>query len=65
MAKKYSASVKAAIKAAGGLSNLAAGLGIKPQSVTKWKRIPEDRIVDVEKLTGIPREKLRPNLYAR
>jgi hypothetical protein len=38
-------------------------LGIRPSSVLKWWRVPSDRIVQVEYVTGIPREKLRPDLY--
>jgi DNA-binding transcriptional regulator YdaS (Cro superfamily) len=48
-------------------SELARRLGIRPQSVQQWvqaRRIPAERVVDVEKATGVPRSLLRPDLYA-
>jgi len=41
----------------GGESALARALGIKVQSVQKWKKIPAERVLAVEHVTGIPREK--------
>jgi DNA-binding transcriptional regulator YdaS (Cro superfamily) len=51
-----------AIEAAGGVSALAAELGLTPQSVSEWPRVPIDWLVDVEKITGIKRQHLRPDL---
>ena len=65
MHKKYPAGVRRAIKAAGGLSSLARLLKITPQSIQKWGRIPRKRILQVEALTEVPREKLAPELYRR
>jgi DNA-binding transcriptional regulator YdaS (Cro superfamily) len=53
----------AAIKAVKTLTALAAGTGTTLQNVGKWKRIPGERVIQVEALTGVPREKLRPDLY--
>ena len=61
--KKYYPPLKAAIIAAGGLTKLAFSIGIKPQAIVKWKRIPRDRIIAIEKATGIPRKQLAPELY--
>jgi Bacterial toxin YdaS len=55
--------VRLAIDAAGSLYALAQQLGIKQQAVGQWLRIPTGRIIQVEKATGVPREKLRPDLY--
>lgn len=55
--------VERAINACGGASLLAKGLGIHRQAVYQWERIPTMQIVKVEKLTGIPRAELRPDLY--
>jgi DNA-binding transcriptional regulator YdaS (Cro superfamily) len=55
--------LRLAIEAAGTRYRLAMLLGIRPASVLKWWRVPSDRIVQVEAVTGIPREKLRPDLY--
>ena len=47
----------------GSLRQLAARLGIAHTSISRWKRVPQDRIVQIEKEFDIPREKLRPDLY--
>lgn len=53
-----------AIAAAGGLSALARKIGVKYQTIQQWhKRIPAERVIDVERATGISREELRPDLY--
>jgi TorA maturation chaperone TorD/DNA-binding transcriptional regulator YdaS (Cro superfamily) len=52
-----------AIRAAGGVGALACGLGISQPSVSNWQRIPAERVVAVEALTGVPRATLRPDLY--
>lgn len=53
------------VKKAGGMNVLAKALGIRYQAIQAWTKIPAERIVAVEKVTGIPREKLRPDLYRR
>lgn len=56
--------LRLAIEAAGGSKYaLAKLLGVTPQSLNTWRRIPVQRLVDVERATGIPREKLYPELY--
>ena len=52
-----------AIRAAGGIGALARRLGISQPSVSNWQRIPAERVVAVEALTGVPRASLRPDLY--
>ena len=52
-----------AIEAAGGVAALARGLSIAQPSVSGWKRVPPDRVLAIENLTGISRERLRPDLY--
>ena len=44
---------------AGGESALARALGIKVQSVQKWKKIPAERVLVVEHVTDISREKTK------
>lgn len=46
-----------------GPQELGKALKISRQAVAKWTRVPAERVVDVERATGIPREKLRPELY--
>lgn len=55
--------IEKAAAAAGSKSELARQLGIAVQSIQQWKRIPAERVLDVEKVTGIPRHILRPDLY--
>ena len=46
-------------------ARLARGLGLTRAAVLKWERVPAERVVEIERITGIAREKLRPDLYAR
>ena len=48
----------------GRLSRLAKELGISTAAVAKWRRVPAERVVAVARITGLPREQLRPDLYA-
>jgi len=52
-----------AIRAAGGVGALARKIGISQPSVSNWNRVPAERVVLVEGLTGINRVVLRPDLY--
>ena len=52
-----------AIRAAGGVGALARALGISQPSVSNWRKIPAERVLSVESLTGVPRSALRPDLY--
>lgn len=42
---------------------LAAALAINPGAISQWDRVPAERVLDVERVTGIPRHELRPDLY--
>ena len=57
--------VKTAGKAAGSMSKLARVLGLSSAAIAQWKRIPAERIVEIERATGVRREVLRPDLYQR
>ncbi len=52
-----------AIRAAGGVTELARRIGISQPSVSNWARIPAERVLTVEALTGVGRAILRPDLY--
>jgi TorA maturation chaperone TorD len=52
-----------AIHAAGGVTELARRIGIAQPSVSNWDRVPADRVVAVEKATGVLRARLRPDLF--
>jgi TorA maturation chaperone TorD len=52
-----------AIRAAGGVGALARKIGIAQPSLSNWNRIPAERVLSVETITGIDRAVLRPDLY--
>ena len=52
-----------AIRAAGGVSELARRIGISQPSVSNWNRVPAERVLTVEAVTGVARAILRPDLY--
>jgi DNA-binding transcriptional regulator YdaS (Cro superfamily) len=54
---------KAAVKAAGGIRSLARKLGLSHVSVLRWTTIPVRRLLDIESVTGVPREELRPDIF--
>lgn len=55
--------VEVAKEAAGGGSRLARALGLTRQAVYQWDSIPPDHVLRVEEITGVPRSRLRPDLY--
>jgi TorA maturation chaperone TorD len=57
------AGLEEAIRAAGGVGALAQKIGISQPSVSNWSRVPADRVVSVESVTGVARDVLRPDLY--
>lgn len=57
------AGLSEAIRAVGGVSELARQLGISQPSVSNWIRVPAERVMSVEALTGVSRVRLRPDLY--
>lgn len=53
-----------AVEALGGTAKaLAEALKISPQAVSQWEQIPGERVIAVERLTGVHRGRLRPDLY--
>jgi DNA-binding transcriptional regulator YdaS (Cro superfamily) len=44
-------------------AELAERLGITPGAISQWDKIPINRVTDVERVTGVPREQLRPDIY--
>lgn len=52
-----------AIGAAGGVRALARAVGVSQPAISNWKRVPADRVLSIEALTGVPRTELRPDLY--
>jgi len=58
-----------AIESVGGnQSRLARLCGVKPQSVSEWLvkgQVPPKRAVQIEKLLGIPRKDLNPEIFGK
>jgi TorA maturation chaperone TorD len=52
-----------AIRAVGGVTELARRIGISQPSVSNWTRVPAERVLTVEAVTGVGRAILRPDLY--
>jgi TorA maturation chaperone TorD len=52
-----------AIRAVGGVTELARRIGISQPSVSNWTRVPAERVLQVEDVSGIARSILRPDLY--
>ena len=50
-------------KAKAKVGRIAAELGISQPAVSQWDVVPPGRVLDVERITGIPRHRLRPDLY--
>lgn len=48
------------------LIDVARGVGVNKATVTRWAQrgVPYERVVEVERVTGIPRHELRPDLAA-
>jgi DNA-binding transcriptional regulator YdaS (Cro superfamily) len=55
--------VELAIRQAGSASSLARLLGVTPAAVLQWKKVPVERVPDVERATGVPRHILRPEFW--
>ena len=55
--------LRRAIDSVGGLAGIARPLGISEQAVSQWDEVPPLRVLAVERVTGVPRHELRPDLY--
>jgi DNA-binding transcriptional regulator YdaS (Cro superfamily) len=56
---------KQALARIGGQRELAKQLGITAAAISQWRRVPVTRVNDVERILGIPRERLRPDIFGR
>lgn len=53
-----------AFELSGGPSALAKAIGnLTPQAISQWKKVPAERVLDVERITGISRHDLRPDIF--
>lgn len=59
----HESALELAKRAAGGTAKLAEAIGVTSQAISQWRRIPVERVLDVEAATGVPRSTLRPDIY--
>ncbi len=52
-----------ALKRHGIRSQIAKACNKTPSAITQWSKVPAEDVHTVERLTGIPRSELRPDLY--
>lgn len=55
-----------ALEKGGGIGAIAKALSMSEEGVRLWRargKVPAERVVELEALTGVPREDLRPDLY--
>ncbi|MFG1238029.1 Cro/CI family transcriptional regulator [Xanthobacter autotrophicus DSM 597] len=55
--------LRKAIEAAGGGAELARRLNVRRQAIYQWREVPPLRVLEIERVTGISRHVLRPDLY--
>ncbi len=56
-------SLKELIKDHGGPTEFAKALDVTPQAVSQWKQVPTAHVLTVEKITGVSRHELRPDVF--
>ena len=42
---------------------LANTLGVNPSTISQWHQVPAERVLDVERETGLSRYELRPDVF--
>lgn len=42
---------------------LAATLGVSPSAISMWTNVPSGRVLEIERLTGVSRHDLRPDIF--
>jgi len=60
--------IRAIIKDAGGQTALAALLNTRQSVVGNWvlrNNVPADRVLDIERVAGVSRHDLRPDIYPK
>lgn len=67
-ASPMSDGLKRAIEVAGGQNSLAKRINVTQSQVWYWlvrskKGVPAERVLDIERETGVPRSELRPDIW--
>jgi DNA-binding transcriptional regulator YdaS (Cro superfamily) len=55
--------LKRAVGNAGGQAKFARLIGVTAQAVSQWDEVPPLRVLEVERVSGVSRHDLRPDLY--
>ena len=55
--------VERVLERAGGVNAVARKFQIRPASVSCWRRIPAERVLGLEEMTGISRHEQRPDIF--
>jgi DNA-binding transcriptional regulator YdaS (Cro superfamily) len=55
--------IKLAIEKAGSVKALASRIGITPQSVSQWRRVPVEHVRAIEAITGLPKHEIRADVF--
>lgn len=55
--------LKRAVEKVGGQAEFARLIGITAQAVSQWDEVPPLRVLAVERISGVSRQELRPDLY--
>ena len=63
MDKSRSSALLRAVESVGSYAALARALGVTKGAVHQWTRVPAERVLAVEAVTGVPRQQLRPDIY--
>lgn len=48
----------------GRVTKLAIAIGVTHGAISQWTRVPAERVGQVSAFTGIPHDKLRPDLFS-
>ena len=59
-------SIEKAVRAVGSQSALARAVKVTPQAVQQWVdagRVSHKKVIEVERVSGVPRQELRPDIY--
>jgi hypothetical protein len=63
--RSRSSRLKAVLTALGGVGQAARILGTTKQAVSQWDEVPPRRVLQVEKITGLSRHQIRPDIYGK
>ncbi len=61
--RRAASALDKAAEAVGSRAELGRMLGISGPAVRQWQVVPAERVVSVERASGIRRQELRPDLY--